>query len=244
MVTFNNAGRMGNWLFEGFSAAAYALKHNLDFTVPSQSDNPKWNPIYCFHLIDKNYNHDLEQVRLWENGHHWQELPFEESWRDKNIIIEGYRQSEQYFKDYRNELLYLFDFPYEKKEGYVAVHIRRGDYLNLTDKHPPVTKEWYENVMSMFSNFRFYFVSDDIDWCRQEFGSRSDCEFSTGLSEVQDLIDGSCCEHTISSSSTFGWWVAWLNRNPNKIVYIPKLWFVENYHLETRDIVPSGWYKL
>lgn len=245
MVSFNNAGRMGNWLFEAATAIAYALKHGMEFTVPSQTNNPKYNPIYCLHLVNEGYNPRLPQVRLWENGHQYQELPFEESYRDKNVIVEGYRQSEKYFKDYRNEILYLFDFPYEMKQGYVSVHVRRGDYLQLRDKHPDVTKEWYENAMSKFEGMKFKFFSDDINWCRQTFGSRSDCEFSTNRGEVADLVEASCCEHQINSSSTFSWWIAWLNRNPDKIIYTPEKWFTDGWcGLDTKDIVPDYFIKL
>ena len=106
MVSFTNAGRMGNWLFEAATAMAYALKHDLDFTVPNVSSNPKWNPIYCLHLVNSSYNPDIEKIQLWEGKHSYEELPFEESWRDKNIIVEGYRQTAKYFDEYRSEILY------------------------------------------------------------------------------------------------------------------------------------------
>jgi len=244
MVSFNNAGRFGNWFMECATAIAYALKHGLEFTVPDTTRDPKWNPIYCTHLVNNKWNPHLETIRLWENGHQWQELPFEESWREKNIIIEGYRQSEKYFKEYRGELLYLMDFPYNRKDGYVGVHVRRGDYLHLRNKHPEVTKEWYEEAMKIFPGYKFKFYSDDISWCVQEFGNRSDCEFASGTSEVEDISDGSSCEHQIISSSTFGWAMAWLNRSSDKKIIIPKLWFVEGYDLCTTDIVPTEWIKL
>lgn len=244
MVTFNNAGRMGNWLFECATAIAYALRHNLDFTVPARTSNPKWNPIYCLHLVNEGWNPNKPTIQLWENGHHFQELPFDESYQNKNIIIEGYRQSEKYFKEYRNEILYALNYPYEKKDGVVAVHVRRGDYIVLRDKHPEVTKQWYENAMDNFFGYRYKFFSDDIAWCRKEFGNRDDCEFSTNPTEEMDMIEASCCEHSIISASTFGWWIAWINRNPYKKVYIPVNWFVPGYHLDTSDIVPDEWIKL
>jgi hypothetical protein len=244
MVTFNNAGRMGNWMFEFAASAAYALKHGIEFTVPASTKDLKWNPIYCPHLINPNYKKDLPQVHLWENGHHYQELPFEEYWRDQNIIVEGYRQSEKYFKGYRSEILYLLGFPYQMKEGYVAIHVRRGDYLHLRNKHPEVTKQWYEMAMALFPGYKFKFFSDDISWCRSEFGERQDCEFSTNASEEQDMIEASHCEHSIISASTFGWWIAWLNQNQSKKVYIPRLWFIEGYSLDTKDIIPDEWIKL
>jgi hypothetical protein len=37
-----------------------------------------------------------------------------------------------------------------KKDGYVACHVRRGDYVQLRNKHPEVKVEWYEKVMANF----------------------------------------------------------------------------------------------
>lgn len=244
MVTFNNAGRFGNWYMEACTAIAYALRHSLDFSMPTgHGKDTYFNPVYCKHLINPNYNPRLEEVRLWENGHHYQELPFEEDWKNKNIIVEGYRQSEKYFKEYRNEILYLMNYPYEKKE-YVCIHVRRGDYLYLTDKHPQYGKEWYLEAMRNFKGCKFKFFSDDIAWCRKEFSERADCEFSTNGDIEMDFIEMQCCSHFINSSSTFSWAAAWHSRSEGKIIITPQKWFVDNYPLDTKDIIPENWVKL
>lgn len=246
MVTFSPAGRFGNWFMECATAIAYSLRHGLEFHAPKQDGKDAfWNPTYCHHLCNTNWNPSLENIDLWESGHQYQELPFEESWRDKNITIHGYRQSEKYFKDFRNEILYLMGYPYEKREWVVAVHVRRGDYLLLPQKHPPVTREWYENAMAKFNGFKFIFYSDDIAWCKQEFGGRANCSFSEGHDIEFDAYDGACYEHQIISASTFGWTMAWMNRNPDKIIYIPELWFVPGWDgLDVKDIIPEEWIKL
>jgi hypothetical protein len=245
MVTFNSAGRFGNWYMEICTAIAYALKHDLDFHAPDNKGKDLfWNPVYALHLCNPDFNPSLEAVHLWEGKHDYEELPFDESWGDKNIIIEGYRQSEKYFKDYRNQILYLLDFPYQKKEGYVSVHVRRGDYLIYRNKHPEVTKEWYEKAMQLFEGYKFKFFSDEIAWCKREFGDRSDCEFSTNNDILADFIEMQNCEHFLNSSSTFSWAAAWHSRSEGKRIYTPKLWFVEGYSLETKDIIPDEWIKL
>lgn len=246
MVTFSNAGRYGNWFFEICTAIAYSLDNNLEFHAPDgKGKDPYHCPTYCHHLCNPRWNPSLEKIHLWENGHHYQELPFKEEWRDKNIIIEGYRQSEKYFAHRRDEILYLLNYPYKKRSGYVSVHVRRGDYLHLRNKHPEVTKEWYVKAMSHFEGeYEFIFYSDDIEWCKKEFGHRSDCQFSEGNSIEFDAYDAAFCEHNIISASTFGWAQAWLNRNPNKKVLIPKLWFVEGYDLDTSDIIPDWMTKI
>lgn len=237
-------GRMGNVLFQGSHCIAFALKNGQDFSFPNKTDNLKWNPLYLQHLVNPNWIQGKEDVLINENCHEWQPIEYKKEWDGKQVVLNGYWQSWKYIDNYRQEILALFGYPYEKKEGVVGVHVRRGDYLHLRNKHPEVTKEWYEKAMKRFDGYRFKFYSDDIHWCVQEFGNRSDCEFSSGTDEVQDMIDGASCEHNIISSSTFGWWQAWLNRNPNKKVYIPKLWFVEGYNLETKDIVPPYFEKI
>jgi hypothetical protein len=244
MVSFTNAGRMGNWLFEAATTIAYAIKNNLEFTVPLETNDPKMSPIYCLHLVNSNYNPHIEKIQLWERNHYYEELPFEESWRNKNIIIEGYRQTAKYFDEYRSEILNLLNFDWVKKEGYVAVHVRRGDYVTLREKHPEVTIEWYEKAMAMFPDYKFKFFSDDITWCMESFKHRNDCEYSENTDEQTDLIEMSNCEHQICSPSTFSWWGAYLNRNQNKKVIFPQFWFTPNYHLDTRDIVKPEWIKI
>ena len=45
-----------------------------------------------------------------------------------------------------------------------------------------------------------------------------------------------------SVDSTFSWWSAWLNDNPEKIVIAPKVWFGDKYaHLNLLDLIPDSW---
>lgn len=253
MVTFNPAGRYGNWFFEFATALAYALKNDLKFTVPKQENRDRfWNPTYAHHLYNENWNQNLEEIRLWENGHQYQELPFEEDWRNKNIIIEGYRQSEKYFIEYRDEILSLLGYRWAMNPGIVSIHIRRGDYLHLREKHILYSIEYMRNATSYFYNngydhFKVY--SDDIAWCREEF-SKEDfsafiIDFSHFTNEEDDIKDMSCCEHHINSSSTFSWAGSWLNRNPDKIVLTPVDWFQPGWmNMDTSNIIPETWIKI
>lgn len=237
-------GRCGNVMFQASHCIALSFEHRTNFSFPNSTTNPKWNPLYLQHLVDPNWIQGKEDVLINELHHEWQPIEWKDEWHDKQVVLNGYWQSEKYFKKYRNEILYLFDFPYEMKEGIVSVHIRRGDYLNLRDKHPDITKEWYEMAMAKFPGYKFKFFSDDIPYCRQTFGHRSDCEFSANVDEISDLVEMASCEHNICSPSTFAWWGMWANKNENKKVIFPKLWFVENYHLNTKDIVPEWCEKI
>ena len=243
MATFQPVGRMGNFLFKAASTIGYAMRNGIGYSVPGQTNDPKWNPVYMPHLVSQHFQPHLPTIRIREGRDFaFHELPFQQSWRSRNILLDGYWQSERYFAEYREQVLRAFGFPWISMPGLVSVHVRRTDYLELKHKHPEVTAPWYEAQMGKFDGARFRFFSDDIAWCQQQFGGRADVEFSVGRSEVQDLIDMSCCEHHICSASTFAWWGAWLNRNAGKRIIMPKQWFMPGHGgLDTKDIVPSNW---
>jgi hypothetical protein len=246
---------MGNFLFECASSMAYAWDHNLSFTTPHSTNDEHWNPIYLKHLENSAFDASLPSVAVTEKQFPHHQREFQEAWRrDFNIVLHGYWQTEKYFKKYRNRILEAFRFPWLQVPGTVSVHVRRGDYLTIkkvisgreVSKHPPVPKPWIEAQMARFPGHQFAFFSDDIAWCKQEFGARADCVFGWSSStthvsrEEQDLIAMSWCEHHICSASTFSWWGMYLNQNPNKRVIFPKHWITPGWgNLDFRDVIPD-----
>jgi hypothetical protein len=49
------------------------------------------------------------------------------------------------------------------------------------------------------------------------------------------------CQHNIIANSSFSWWAAYLNPNPNKIVVYPKAWHTDNI---VRVGFPKEWVAL
>lgn len=258
-VTYTPEGRCGNALFQASAAMSYAWDHGMEFSMPTTSRSAKWAPVYCQHLARPDFDPSLPTITIEEKGYPFQNLAWEESWRDGNIVLNGFWQSEKYWSHHREEVLKAFGFPWELRPGFVAVHVRRGDYLVHTDKHPPVTKEWYDAQMAKFKGYKFCFLSDDLPYCKEQWGHRKDCGGFDGFNidgshdyfsfnppekrpEVHDLVLGSQCEHVIGSASTFAAWIYFLNRNPRKRAIFPKLWMVPGWESTTeetwRDVLP------
>jgi len=231
-------GRLGNNLFQKAAAIGYAMKHGLQYNL-----SPHLPP-------GARSNHSA--ICIKEGGHQYQELPTYKAKNAVPTILDGYWQSEKYFSDCREEVLNSFGFKWEPHNGWCSLHVRRGDYLRYPDKHPVVTIE-YLGASMRFIEYKtgikqFAVFSDDIQWCKDNFAHLMwTFQYSEARNETEDLMLGSCCEHNIISNSSFSWWQAWLNQNPNKVVVSPSKdnWFGPgNKHLDTSDLIPDSWIQI
>jgi hypothetical protein len=246
MIGFQNAGRMGNWLFECATTLGLALRNDVEFSVPSKTFNDFHNPLYTQHLVNHKWQEGKIDIVIQEPHFHYAPIEYKKEWDNSQVELRGYWQSEKYWSDFKKEVIDLLAFPYIPNEGFVSVHLRRTDFITYSNKHPEVKDEWYNEAMAMFPNKKFIFFSDEINYCKEKWGHRNDCYFSEGKSIEQDMIDMSCCVGGhINSASTYSWWGSYLDRNEDKKIITPKLWFTPNWDgADTKDIIPESWIKL
>ena len=206
----------------------------------------------------------------------WKEFHFNEKLFNEcpdNVNLDGYFQSEKYFKNIEKEIREDFIFQDEIlnpcKEMIdslgdgrkIFLHIRRGDpklqwaYVNLQNAHPLQTWDYYEKALAEFpDDIPVIVFSDVIEWCReQEFFkpdrfilSESTDEFSDGQRVPwTDLCLMSLCTDAIVANSSFSWWGAWLMENKDKKVIAPKKWFGEQFsHYDMSNLIPEGWIEI
>lgn len=178
--------------------------------------------------------------------------------------IEGFHCSYRYPEMIRAELQEAFGFPYQQNEALcewkkrleqeetVAVHIRRGDFLDPKYSREIgniCTEEYYKKAIGYLKdrhpNALFCFFSNDLEWVKSNIKEENSIYIEkgmfTGYYDWYDMFLMSVCKHNIIPNSTFGWWGAWLNRNPDKIVIAPKKW---RSRWEAQDWCPPEWVLL
>ena len=175
--------------------------------------------------------------------------------KNKFVYLDGYWQNELYFSNIRKELLrelspinpmndlgcdYLEPI---KKSNSVSIHVRRGDYLNLKNINVLDVDYYMKAVEYVRKNVEkptFFIFSDDLDWCKKNLGFLDGCTYvDRTQTEIDDLKLMSFCRHNITANSSFSWWGAWLNQNPNKIVIAPKGWLLNDPG--SSNIIPLDW---
>lgn len=181
-----------------------------------------------------------------------------------DAFVRGNFQSEKYFMRIENNVRQDFQFlPITdtqnvehltniKSADSVSIHIRRGDYVSIkqnAQKFLALDINYYQNAINTIAekipNPTFFIFSDDMNWVEQnlkinykKYYIKNNNTKNTSYIDMQLM---SQCKHNIIANSTFSWWAAWLNPNPNKIVIAPQRWF---QHTQVEDLLPNTWLQL
>lgn len=264
MISFNtlgNMGRLGNQMFQYAALKGIARNRGYQFCIPPYSMFGKYDSNVKFsdstiHIFP-NLSPDSVGMTL-NNVRHEASFLFDKDLFDNcedDTDLVGYFQNKKYFENIEEEIREEFSFSKEVFDlcnGYVkdisdqgeliSIHIRRGDYLELSDAHPPLDILYYETALSKFSkNIPVLIFSDDPEWCKNNELFLSDRFLvSESNSSVYDLCLMTLCSHHIIANSSFSWWGAWLSKSNNVIA--PSKWFGESLsHHDTSDVYCRGW---
>lgn len=159
--------------------------------------------------------------------------------KNKIYIIDDYFESEIFFKKYSDEIkqfLKLEVKDQEKLSKYFdklktpksfCVHVRRGD-ISKTSNPEHLTPIDYQRqaiklARELVDDPHFFIFSDSPEIVKQELDDKHNIEFISNkeLNSLDDFALMNSCQNNIIASSTFSWWAAYLNPNPNKIVIAP-----------------------
>ena len=204
-----------------------------------------------------------------EKSFNYEKLPDKTS-MVQNIILDGYFQSPYYFEDYYEKIYHLLRMNDLKKKitqkynynykDFISVHFRLGDFKILQDKHPIISVEYYKNsIQLLLKKIKPTQVIKILYFCEQQDNEDvnktiallsdkfTNCAFIKVNDQIPDweqLLMMSSCGHNIIANSTFSWWGAYLNSNPDKIVCYPETWFGPKLPHDTLDLFPEEWIKV
>jgi hypothetical protein len=181
-----------------------------------------------------------------------------------NVYLEGYWQSEKYFKKVETLIRQEFQLrvaPGDRvqelagriREGNsISIHIRRGDFASnpaTNATHGVCPDDYYqravETIIRQMDDARFWIFSDDPEWVKGNItlNNPSCCVSDYHFRYYEDMYLMSCCRHHIIANSSFSWWGAYLGSDPGKIVIAPRSWF-KKPDIITTDLLPESWIQL
>lgn len=217
---------------------------NIFFTIKSRLLNKYLQNCLCNkHLVHFEKTHQFYDIPLNLKG---------------NSYYLGYWQNEDYFSNIslllKKQITLQAKLPESNlleaiiKDNTVAVHFRRGDYLktNIQKAHGLTPIQYYHQaikiILDKIPEATFIIFSDDPDWIKSNL--RLSCSWiyagtSNHYTDEETLILMSLCKHQIIANSTYSWWAAWLNSNPEKRVIAPKNWFANG--TLSHSILPDTW---
>lgn len=168
------------------------------------------------------------------------------------VIDDVYVQGEKYWAKHKNLIKQQFGSDIGPQIDKVALHIRRGDYLQAHNFHQNLWEtDYYQKAVAMFPGETFLvFCKDNQDpeqdkkdraWCRENL-PKLGIKFEMAPyedTEVEDLNLMASCKSIIMGNSSFSWWGAYLGDHEK--VVCPAKWFVDGIQ---RTELLDEWIKI
>jgi hypothetical protein len=149
----------------------------------------------------------------------------------------------------------------------VSLHIRRGDYENLRCYFILLDEYYYKNAIlylmgklsGTYKRVRilcFYEkqshepanqiihsleLDKDLLQFPIEYYHFNEIVPNQSITDIEEMAIMSHCDHHIIANSTYSWWSAYINENPDKIVCYPNEWYNHQlYYLSTAGFNADG----
>jgi hypothetical protein len=259
MIIFERLGGwgLGNSLFQIATTIAIANDNNTQSYFPSNCyfnrqryNNSLFKNDLCW--IDLNPNINYER---WGTGdiRYIQPPKF-----NNDVIIDGFFQSEKYFKHIRHKIIDQFSLKddilstlkikYDNiiLEKSCTLHVRRTDYITA-DELRVLDMEYYKKAVSYFNpDTLFVIFSDDIKWCKENFDWIYNKIFIEENNDLLEMHLMSLFKNNIIANSTFSWWGAWLGNMNRVIMPDPSNnWFSDAFYdrnkYDFNDLIVDNW---
>ncbi len=224
-----------------------SIKKSVFSTAPNYPGSKK---IHDFKVKQKNYKKGFYE----EKDFRFHEIQL----INRNLYLRGYFQSWKYFEEhipsirraiseFQSENPVYLKFLHElESEQWVAIHLRRGDYLNNQGTHVITSKSYYADAIKSLAasnqNLPKIIFTDSPEYVNQVI-PKHDLVISVAeeLTPMENLILMSKAEALIGANSTFSWW-AGLAMDESKRKIFPSKWFTTATNLS--DLLLPDWEQI
>lgn len=250
MITYRRLGKLGyfgNQLFEVAGTTLYARKFGYHVAFPHWTgcdvftDMRGYTKTEYLHsrFLPIRHLDDMRSFHWWEISKKLYSLPDLYKHPEDNISLYGYMQdplSLRLLIKHKAEILKLFRFRDEIESSYralikpyepfVALHVRRGDFVRLGYALPT---SYYHDLLRKIQNGRNLYVSSNDPAVTDELKDFTPFKLKNPLPHVPDFVFDFWMIHhaqtVVGCGSTFSWWAAYLgNKNDYYSPPLTHLW--------------------
>lgn len=220
---------------------------------------------------DINYSYNNNPFKITEKAFTYNELPPSDA---PFILLNGYFQSSKYFARHTAVIMRLIQLDEQKAlvklnplvkdinfQQTISLHFRQGDYKQIQSHHPLMPYVYYQKGLkhmlntftpTPYNNILIFCEESDVssitpilNQLKTAFPSLTFQVMSPTLSDWEQLLAMSLCAHNIIANSSYSWWGAYFNTNPNKIVCYPANWFGPKLQQnDIKDLCPPSWTRI
>ena len=239
-------GRLGNQLFQIATTIGLAESNGYAWGFFSNVEDCSAGRLFKLHGVLGDRTRFVEYVEQSQSFYEIQ-LPRVEA---GVVSLLGYFQDYHYFEQslqtLKRYLVYpkglamhvLEHVPEVASGSSVALHVRRGDFVELNYLYNVLSVDYYLNALSLIHDDidTIIIVTDDKLWCQVHLVSRLPYRtvFSPFDDDLSDFMLLHLSKTVIIANSSFSWWAAFL-----KYVWSSK-------HMDSEDVnvfAPETWYN-
>lgn len=234
-------GRLANMLFQISAGYMLSKKHNMGLILISNNVS-----IENKYILDNFNSIEMKHVKDYILYKESRCFEYENIiTQNKNYLLYGYFQNKKYEFDEK-----LYDYFINKEiietlkqsynfENSCFIHVRRGDYLNDSNKKMyEMDDNYYIDAIKYINELRsdtgvhFYIISDDIEFCKKYEAFNNINKTFVELNTLETLCFMTLCSDCICANSSFSGWGGKLNKSESKIIVVPKRWINIDYQYE------------
>lgn len=257
-ITSHLMGGLGNQMFQISKSKTEGLIHNipvyfkLESFIPMDGRQPNIYKENIFRNIE--FKNDIQPlIRINESQFNYIDLNYK---FNEPTEFFGYYQSSKNFKNQKEKIRELFlpteefiekiknKYPKILKKNSVSIHVRRGDYLTISDILPVIDKSYIDESLKRIGKYNHIFIfSNDKKWCEENLKYKNST-IVYDFEDYEELWAMSLCNHNIMSNSSFSWWGSYININKDKKICVPSIWFGPKGEKEYDSIYEDEWIKI